>query len=944
MKRLLYSVLLGVLALASFNATASAHDHQCGCAACARHAQIEAVLKQGKQDRLPRNFVAERYEVSHDLDVAKRTIAGEVVILGRITSPTDTVVLHARDMEIARVQAWKVKAPHSGQAIDQPGTNTLVLIPDVKLDTKTDRASFKFVDKLANGWWAIKISFKGKIQEKKLRGVYLCQYKDDSGADKELVSTQMEAIEARSAFPCLDEPDRRAVFSLKLSIPKEWCGGANGDLVSEKIVGEKKVLQFADTPRMASYLFAYTVGELEHTDSLDVDGVAVRVWATKGKSKLGGYALKAAAHSIRFYEKKFGVKYPFHRLDLVACPNFEAGAMENWGWIIYREEALLLDESAPGNESSRLWVAIVVTHEISHQWFGNLVTMEWWDGTWLNEGFATLMQEMCTEAFDPSLGALESFALSRNSALQIDGMDSSHPVEFSVTEANAFAMFDTITYQKGGSVLLMLKDFMGEERFYKGVGRYLSRHAFKNARRTDLWASLNEVIKEQPLGDKDRDLPVESYMDDWILRKGYPLLTVSLSADKVVVSQQPFKYIADKKSTPPLWKAPLFLKAEVDGKIVEKVLLLKDEKTTFDLGGKVTWALLDPARGFYRIKYSADLLKTFKDKGIKLSAVQQQSLVNDSWHSCQAQDSGVRLPEFLKVLKDFGGQGESVPSGSVEKLHRMLAKEHRPHLEEFLKKELGFAQSKIAKLQGKIDDKELKEAQTLFAKWQAASGAAIDMERLSSVVTTIARTGGKKEYDELRDLLKAQKNDPHAQNQIRYALTRFTQEELLKQTLQSCINGDFRTQDAPYLMRSVMSNPAGTRLTWKFIQDNWAAVSAYPPMGLNYVIGGLSQLTTKEDLDEVRAFFKTHPVPEGESRVKQTLEALEINVNLHEQSSELGDFLRKQAAPPAPAVPGSQTSSISSGCGRSIDAVAVPLFSMFTSAGRGCGKDWRAAA
>ncbi len=669
----------------AFTDTTGANDlHSTNCATCQarmERARMMGTDDSGKLTRLPQGVTANRYEVTWDLNVEERRFTGEVTIQVIVSQSTDTIVMHALDLDVTRAQCWRVIAKKN--AIDQPGRDDLVQLPQVKIDKKNETIALKFADKLRPGTWALKLNFKGKIAEDRMSGIYLTKYKDPDGSQKVLVTTHMEPLDARRALPCFDEPHHRATFKVKLIIPCAWKGGSNGALVSNKeIGGNKRILEFATSPSMSSYLLAFTVGELEHTETVESNGVKIRVWTTKGKSHLGKLALKAAVHSIQWYEKTLGIKYQLPNLDLVALPDFPAGAMENWGWVTFLEPYLLVDE-VNGAESAKLNVVMTVTHEIAHQWFGNLVTMQSWDSLWLNEGFATLCERTCADAMVPEMKPMHDFRMYRASALMADGKASPRSIESVIdNRKKAEDVFDGMSYTKAGSLLYMLKEYVGEERFWRGVSRYLIRNSFKNAERGHLWKALDEVIKEEPNG---RDEPVGSYMDEWFTRPNYPLITVTVEKGKLQVSQRPFQYKIDESTNGRVWKAPLFITAKVGGKVIERILMLTEKEATFDLGGEVESALLEPGKAFYRVAYSEGLLDLIRVKRPELTATQHFSLISDSWAVCQANGSEKAAQRHHHILRHFGQKGAdkhigTMIEGSLKQLHQMLPKADRPCL------------------------------------------------------------------------------------------------------------------------------------------------------------------------------------------------------------------------------------------------------------------------
>ena len=389
-----------------------------------------------------------------------------------------------------------------------------------------------------------------------------------------LATTQMESTDARRAFPCFDEPEFKATFEVTL-IVDEGLNAYSNSPVAEEIPepdGRRQV-HFAPTMVMSTYLVAFIVGPLEHTDPVDVGGVPLRVVHPPGKGHLTAFALDVGAHALRFFTDYFGIPYPGDKLDMVAIPDFAAGAMENLGCVTYRESALLVDPATAARvELER--VADVVCHEIAHMWFGDLVTMKWWNGIWLNEAFATFMEVLAVDAYEPEWQRWVSFGVEREAAMAVDGLHSTRPVEFPVGRPEeAEGMFDVLTYQKGGSVLRMLEQFIGPDVFREGIHDYLVTHAYSNTETADLWNAL----------ERSSGRPVATIMDTWINQGGYPLMTVGEGG---AVAQQPFSYSGSPGGAiGSRWQIPIMYRSlGSDDSWAESGLLTAPSGTVDDVG------------------------------------------------------------------------------------------------------------------------------------------------------------------------------------------------------------------------------------------------------------------------------------------------------------------------------------------------------------------------
>src|SRR6202521_238011 len=465
--------------------------------------QDGAPLADSSQDyRLPKNVTPKRYDLRLTPDLTAFTFQGEVSVAIVVNDATDDVVLNALELEIDKVTAERAGKSLSAKAEMEPAK---------------ERAHLRFAEKLAAGEWTLKIAFRGILNDK-LHGFYRSQYQDASGKTHVAATTQFESTDARRAFPCWDEPELKASYKVTLVVDEDLAAISNGGQESErKLPGGKNEVIFKETIRMSTYLVAFIVGEFEATTPVDA-GTPLRIVHVPGKESLTSWAKQIGAFSLKYFTEYYGLKYPGDKLDLIAIPDFASGAMENLGAITFRETALLADEkTASRAELER--VADVVSHENAHMWFGDLVTMRWWNGLWLNEAFATFMEMLAVDAWKPEWQRWTSFGVSRAAAFAVDGLWNTRPIEFPVrAPRDADAMFDVLTYEKGASVLRMLEQYLGPEVFRDGVRGYLREHAYGNADTGDLWAALGQAA----------GAPIPAVMDGWIFRPGFPLVSARL--------------------------------------------------------------------------------------------------------------------------------------------------------------------------------------------------------------------------------------------------------------------------------------------------------------------------------------------------------------------------------------------------------------------------------
>src|ERR1039458_6308745 len=496
--------------------------------------------------RLPTHVQPSAYRLRLDPDLAAATFAGTVEIDLEVTEPTRSIILNAIELDLDE--------PTLRGADGAPATGT------VTLDEAHERASISMPAELAVGEYVLSIGFKGLLNDQ-LRGFYRSTFADAGGTAHTIATTQFESTDARRAFPCFDEPAFKATYEVTLVVPAGLSAYSNSPAAKDTPLDDgRREVSFTPTMKMSTYLVAFVIGPFESTPAVNVDGVPLAVVYPPGKGHLADFALEIVAFSLRFFSEYFNIPYPGEKVDLLAIPDFAAGAMENLGCITFRETALLVDP-ATASQLEIQRVAQVVAHELAHMWFGDLVTMQWWEGIWLNEAFATFMEELCCDAFRPAWKRWVLFGISRDAALGVDSLHSTRPIEYEVVSPeDAEGMFDLLTYEKGGSVLRMLELYLGADVFRDGIRHYLKDHAYANTVTTDLWDALETVSGE----------PVAKTMDTWILQGGHPVVTVEGGS----ISQAPFSYTPKPPDSAigSSWLVPV-LSRPLEGTTVSRQLL-----------------------------------------------------------------------------------------------------------------------------------------------------------------------------------------------------------------------------------------------------------------------------------------------------------------------------------------------------------------------------------
>ncbi|MBU6447833.1 M1 family metallopeptidase, partial [Patescibacteria group bacterium] len=473
---------------------------------------------KSKNDILLASYVKpERYRIMMHPDLKKFTFAGEETIFLDIKKGTRNIELHAKELKIGGVELKTRKG-----SIYKPRK--------IVFNKKKETVDFLFSKTLAKGKYQLSLKFSGLLAEK-LHGLYRSAY-EHNGKVEYLATTQFESIFAREAFPCFDEPSHKAIFDVTLIVPKGLHGISNTMpvAVKEHSVGYEAI-KFAPTPKMSTYLLAFIVGKFDYIEGKSKRGVVVRVFATPGKIQQAKFALEVAKKSLDFYEEYFAIKYPLPVLDLIAIPDFSAAAMENWGAITYREIALLVDS----NNSSlavKQRAAIVIAHEIAHQWFGNLVTMNWWTDLWLNEGFASYAEYMAVDHIFPEWNMWEQFMAGDYAvALELDALKNTHPIEVRINHPREIdEIFDDISYRKGASMIRMLADYIGPKNFQNGLRIYLKKHSYSNASTDDLWRAFESAS----------GAPVGKIMSSWTKHPGFPFISARREGRFLAIEQRRF--------------------------------------------------------------------------------------------------------------------------------------------------------------------------------------------------------------------------------------------------------------------------------------------------------------------------------------------------------------------------------------------------------------------
>jgi len=823
-----------------------------------------------------------RYDLRFEPDLAAATFTGQATITITVKQITQTILLNAVDLVL--------------QSAVTEHENRRQVEARIELDEKSQRAALSFQEAIPPGEWRLHLSFHGQLNDQ-LRGFYRSTYKDPSGALQTLAATQFEATDARRAFPCWDEPDFKAVFVTTLVIDPDLTAISNTLVTSESIEHNKKLVRFADTIRMSTYLVAFVVGRMEATKPVWVGKTPLRLWTVPGKQPLTPFGHEIAVASLKFFEDYYGIPYPGDKLDLVAIPDFASGAMENLGAITFRETALLVDQQT-GAHAELERVADVVAHENAHMWFGDLVTMSWWNGLWLNEAFATFMEMLAVDAWKPEWKRWESFSVARAAAFSVDGLVSTRPIEYPVhAPKDADAMFDILTYEKGASVLRMLEQYIGPTIFREGVRQYLRSHAYDNADTNDLWMALGTVANQ----------PVPELMNGWIFQPGFPLVTAEEHGNELRLSQRRFTYLEQESVSEQLWQIPVQLRLMVGDRTEHRRLLLTERETTIGIPAGVTSVFVNEGgHGFYRVRHGAPLLDQLLDQGLdRLAAIERFALISDTWATTVA--GLTALPEYLRLTAHFKSERDknvwAVLLDSFAFLNRVISSADRPTLEAFVcdlvrpaVKDLGWdplpgESDLLRQLRGDLlgalgklgSDPATQHQATERYQAYRKDPATADTNVVPALVTILAHTGDEARYEEFLELYRTA-STPQEERRYLFSLASFRHKELHTRTLARTINGEIRTQDAPFIVGAMLMNVHSCETTWHFVKTNWDHMDRlFPKQGLRRMCGGIVGLATPGLEQDVREFFTSRNIDLGGKTLEQYLEQLRVAVSFRER-------------------------------------------------------------
>jgi puromycin-sensitive aminopeptidase len=787
--------------------------------------------------RLYTAFHPKHYKLHIHPDKETQTFTGSVIITGhKVGRPSQRLTFHQKDLIITDAHiTFNDKKGDKEISVDR--INHHKTYDEIRLHTEKT---------LYPGLYSIRLEFKGKIT-RPMNGLYPCFFEHD-GQQKQLLATQFESHHAREVFPCIDEPEAKATFDLSLTTPTGDAVIANTPIKSQKSNSPTVTTEFETTPIMSTYLLAFATGEIAYKEAKTKRGVKVRTYATPDNVEMTAFALDVAVRTLEFYEDYFGIDYPLEKCDMIALPDFASGAMENWGLITYREHTLLVDEKNT-TLGTKQYVAMVVAHELAHQWFGNLVTMRWWTDLWLNEGFASWIEYLAVDHLFPEWEMWTQFNVDeQQQALKLDALEHTHPIEVPVNHPDEIrSIFDAISYSKGASVIHMLHEYLGADDFRNGLRHYLAIHAYKNTDTVDLWQALEEISGK----------PVKEFMHAWTSQSGFPVVHATIEDKTVSLRQERFFLNPRHEKLPPVcWPVALLDNSDVAPE------QFSEKTVEFELPETTSFKLNVGQSGFYRTTYNATHLKHLGEQIKKghLAPVDRIGILSDMFETAKAGESDTA--DALYFLENFRNESDyavwDVIASALGGIRTVMADEElreemKPYIRQLIAGELkrlgwerkdndshfdlllrpiilGLAAScdvpeivdRCKKLFTQIHeaDELNPDLRTAATNKEVKRGNDIDPDMRGVVFGTVARLGGEQEFNKLVRM----HNDTSLSDErltLSAAITGFKQPELIQRSLEMINSDVVRLQDVAYWIAYSFLNRHARVQTWQWVKDNW---------------------------------------------------------------------------------------------------------------------------
>jgi aminopeptidase N len=867
--------------------------------------------------RLPSGVHPEAYKLTLTPDLKAATFTGSETIDVVLDAPSKTITLNAAEIKFGTVKAYAL--PIASYSYGKLGSQPVALTPlqadkhpqtaTTTLDDAQEQATFTFAEELPAGKVTLAIQFTGILNDK-LRGFYLSKTRVRNYA-----VTQFEPTDARRAYPSFDEPALKATYDITLIIDSGDTAISNTNLISDKPgpVAGKHTLHFATTPKMSTYLVAFLVGDFKCTEGKS-DGVPIRACSTPDKVELTRFAVESAKYVLHYYDTYFGIKYPMPKLDMVALPDFEAGAMENFGCITYRETDLLID-SKTGAIPAKKRVAEVVAHEMAHQWFGDMVTMQWWDNLWLNEGFATWMETKPIAKWHPEWNFPQDDAQGLDETLNLDAQATTRTIRATANTPDEInEMFDGIAYGKGGAVIGMVENYLGEEVFRQGVHNYLQAHLYANATAEDFWNAQTA----------NSHLPVDTIMSSFVTQPGVPLLTLSeKQAGGVPITQIRFflSVEASRSGVRPQWTVPVCLKT--DGKPVCRVMTPEDATLPIraDVGMPFMYANA-AAKGYFRTAYTPAQFSAILAKAeTALTPPERIGLLGDRFALVQAGKStvGDYLDLVLALKQDSSAIVLDTAHKQLDKIDSDIATdEDRTQLAAVLRRQFGPIYTALGapaknesfdrqQLRGILfellgaakDPAVLAQARQLTDRAYAQGNTkdkSLDPRLVDAAVLVTSTNGDAALYERILAASK-DSSDPGEQTDALHTLARFRDAALVTRTLDYTVSGQVRTQDSWTVLVALLRDRETRDETWAYIRKNWDKVHAQFTTNSGVrVVAATGNFCSVQQRDEVAGFFATHKVDASERTLAKAIDSMNDCIQMRAtQEPSLHQWLEAQS-------------------------------------------------
>ncbi|KAM9253523.1 endoplasmic reticulum aminopeptidase 1 [Dugong dugon] len=867
--------------------------------------------------RLPEHVIPVHYDLMIHANLTTLTFSGTTKVEITASQPTSTIILHSHHLQISKVTLKK----GAGEGQSEDPLRVLEYTPHEQIALLAPEPLLVGVP------YTVVIDYAGNLSES-FHGFYKSTYRTKKGEVRVLASTQFEPTAARMAFPCFDEPALKASFSIKIRREPRHLAISNMPLVKSVTIAEGLIEDHFDvTVKMSTYLVAFIVSDFKSVSKMTKSGVKVSVYAVQDKINQTEYALDAAVTLLEFYEDYFSIPYPLPKQDLAAIPDFQSGAMENWGLTTYRESALLFD-AEKSSASSKLGITMTVSHELAHQWFGNLVTMEWWNDLWLNEGFAKFMEYVSVRVTHPELKVEDYFLGKCFDAMEVDALNSSHPVSTPVENpAQIREIFDDVSYEKGSCILNMVRDYLGADAFKSGIVQYLQKYSYKNTKNEDLWNSIASIC---PTGGtqgmdgfcsrsqhsslsshwRQEGLDLKTMMNTWTLQKGFPLITITVRGRNVHMKQEHYiKGYGDVPETGYLWHVPLtFITSKSDS--VHR-FLLKTKTDVLILPEEVEWIKFNVGmNGYYIVHYEDDgwdsLTALLKRTHTTISSNDRASLINNAFQLVsigklpieKALDLTLYLKHETEIMPVFQGLNELIP------MYKLMEKRDMNEVETRFKAFLIRLLKDLTDKQtwtdeGSVSERMLRSrllffacvrkyqpcvqrAEGYFREWKESNG---NLSLPNDVTLAVFAVGAQNTegweflYSKYQSSLSSTEK-----NQIEFALCMSQNKEKLQWLLDQSFKGDIiKTQEFPGILILIGRNPVGYPLAWQFLKENWNKLVQKFDLGspsiTNMVMGTTNQFSTRTWLEEVKGFFSSLKDNGSQLRcVQQTIEIIEENI------------------------------------------------------------------